>query len=32
MVALGDEVKTAYDKYQYRVRPGLNWVKNAEII
>ena len=32
MVALGDEVKTAYDKYQYRVRAGLNWVKNAEII
>ena len=32
MVALGDEIKTAYDKYQYRVRAGLNWVKNAEII
>ena len=32
MVALGDEIKTAYDKYQYRVRAGLNWVKNAEKI
>jgi hypothetical protein len=32
MVALGDEVKTSYDKYQYRVRAGLNWVKNAELI
>ena len=32
MSSLGKDLKNQYDAYQYRVRAGLNWVKNAEII
>lgn len=32
MSSLGNDIKNQYDAYQYRVRAGLNWVKNAEKI